>query len=283
MPKQLPTPGPRTLRVAHAAKQHAGEELVEPRELAEAPFAPGQSPSLSARRTLLLMVATAAAEGFADKVYRLTKRELRQGHESNDRIGALLDEVMAIRFAIPALSSRGRAALLRAHLFDEIAEETDEGDTAWVEFEFSRRARALFEGSTVYAVLNRTALLTFEGKYGITLYQLGCLYAGRRDPTVRLTMPELRQQLGVPEGRYSDWAQLRRKVLEAAKAEVDQLAHFQVGIREHREGRAVRAVTLSFWRKDDASIDAAAAELDRPKVGRRARRGGTAERLVEPD
>jgi hypothetical protein len=270
------------MRVAQAAEQHEGGELVEPRELVEAPFAAGQSPSLSARRTLLLMVATAATHGFAEQVYRLTKRELRQGHESNDRIGALLDEVISIRFEIPGLSSRGRSAIVKAHLFEEITEETDDGNTAWVEFEFSRRARALFGGSQVYAVLNRTALLAFEGKYAVTLYQLGCLYAGRRDPCVKLTVLELRQKLGVPEGKYSDWAQLRRKVLEAAKVEVDQLAHFQVSIKEHREGRRVVAVTLGFWRKEDRAIDAAADELDRPKVGRKARRQGTTE-MIQTD
>ena len=69
-------------------------------------------------------------------------------------------------------------------------------------------------------------------------------------------------------------------ILEAAKEEVDHLAHFQVGIREHREGRKVVAVTLSFWRKDDAAIDAAADELERAKVGRRARRTGTVEAVA---
>lgn len=269
----------RTVRAARAAQQFDGEEMVEPRELVEAPFAPGQSPSLSARRMLLLMVSTAAAQGFADQTYRLTKKELRKGHDSNDRISDTVDEVIGIRFQIPGLSSRGRAAIVKAHLFEEITEETDDGDRAWIEFEFSRRARAVFGGSEVYAVLNRTALLAFEGKYAVTLYQLGCLYAGRRDPTIRLTVPELRQRLGVPEGRYGDWAQIRRKVLEAAKAEVDHLAHFQVGIKEHREGRKVVAVTLGFWRKDDASIDAAADELERPKVGRRARIKGKVDKI----
>jgi hypothetical protein len=282
MNKPLPKSEPRISRVARTAHDlHGGKEMIEPRELVEAPFMPGQSPSLSARRTLLLMVATAAAEGFADKVYRLTKRELRQGHESNDRIGALIDEVIDIRFQIPGLSSRGRAAIIKAHLFEEITEETEDGDRAWVEFEFSRRARTLFGASEVYAVLNRTAVMAFQGKYAVTLYQLGCLYAHRRDPTIRLSVPDLRDRLGVPAENYSDWAQIARRVIQPAKAEIDQLAHFQVGIREHREGRKVVAVTLSFWRKDDPAINAAADELERPKVGRRARRLGKVEAIPE--
>jgi hypothetical protein len=280
MPKAVTKPPSRTVRVGRAAQQHDGVELIEPRELADAPFVSGQSPSLSARRTLLLMVASAAAEGFTDKSYRLSKRELRQGHESNDRIGDLIDEVMAIRLQIPGLSTRSRAAVVKAHLLEEVTEETDDEDSAWVEFSFSRRARAIFEGSEAYAVLNRAAVLAFQGKYAVTLYQLGCLYAGRRDPTLRLTVPDLRSRLGIPEGRYSDWAQIRRFVLQPAKEEVDHLAHFQVGIREHREGRKVVAVTFGFWRKDDKAIDAAAAEIDRPKIGRKARQKKVVEKVV---
>jgi hypothetical protein len=218
------------------------------------------------------MMATAAAEGFEDKTYRLTKRELRQGHESNDRIPELLDEVMGIRFQIPSLSSRGRAAIIRAHLFEEITDETDNGDSAWVEFDFTKRARQIFGGSEVYAVLNRTALLALKGKYAVTLYQLGCLYAGRRDPSVRLTVPELRQRLGVPDGAYTNWSFLRRDVIDKAIEELEQLAHFRVSVQEHRQGRKVIAVTIGFWRKDNAGINAAADEADRPRVGRKARR-----------
>lgn len=277
-----PTKQPRTVRVARAATQHEGRELVEPRELIEAPFAKGQSPSLSARRTLLLMVAAAAANGFANQIYRLTKKELRQGHKSNERITDILTEVIGIRFEIPGLSSRGRAAIIKSFLFEEIVTETDDGDKSWVEFEFSRRARALFGGSEVYAVLNRTALLAFQAKYSVTLYQLGCLHAGRRDPTIRLTMPELRQKLGIPEGTYADFSLIRRFVLDKARAEVDQLAHFQVTIKEHREGRAVRAVTLGFWRKSDDAIDAAADELGKAKPGRKSRRAPPAPPSLPP-
>ncbi|QJE74324.1 hypothetical protein HHL28_15690 [Aerophototrophica crusticola] len=68
----LPPPG-RMVRVARAARQHDGAEMVEPRELAAARFVAGQSPSLAARRLLLLMVVAAAEAGFAAQRHRLAK------------------------------------------------------------------------------------------------------------------------------------------------------------------------------------------------------------------
>jgi hypothetical protein len=247
VPPQAPAPG-RLVRVAQAARQHEGAELVEPRELVEARFPAGQSPSLAARRLLLLMVVAAAEDGFADRRHRLSKREIRQGHKGNERIGSLLEEVAGIRLELPATSSRGRSAVLRAGLFTEIVEETAEGDGAWVEFRLAEPARQLLAGSGVYAVLDRAAVLAFGSKYALRLYELGCLYAGRRHPTLTLSLPDLRALLGVPAGVYRDWSDLRRNVLAQAKRELDSHAGFQTILKEHRRGRTVEAVTLTFWR-----------------------------------
>jgi hypothetical protein len=37
--------------------------------------------------------------------------------------------------------------------------------------------------------------------------------------------------MGVNPGRYQDWADIRRKVVEPAVAEVNQIAHFTVTYR----------------------------------------------------
>lgn len=279
-PRQTAVPG-RTGRAAHKAREtHGSAEIVEARELIEAQFQRGQSPSLAARRTLILLLATAAADGFEDRLHRVSKREIRQGHKGNERLKDVLDEVAATRLTVPSISSRGQAAILRTGLFESMWEETDEGDSSWVEFKLNPHVRRLLGGSSNYAVLNRAALMAFQSRYSVTLYEIGCLYCGRRDPTVRLTVPALRQRLGVPTGVYGDFAQLRREVLAKAKGELDQLAHFQITITEHRVGRKVDAVTLGFWMKDAAAINEAAREVDRPKVGRKARRVGTVQRLT---
>lgn len=277
--EKLPIFG-KTMKVAHeAAQAHEGREIVKAGELVDITFRKGVAPSLAARRTLSLLVGKAAGDAWKDVTHRITKAELRGNHESNDRIGDLLDEVAAIRFVMPTLSSRGRAALERAGLFNELTEETDDDDGAWVEFQFSPAARRLFGASSKFAAMNRAALFAFESKYTITLYELGCLLVGRKDKTWHGTIAELRAKLGVEPEKYRDWTDLRRFTLETAKAELDHLAHFTLTWREKRQGRRVTEIELTFWPKSDSEIDEAARELDRPRIGRKKRRDGTVERV----
>src|SRR3546814_19606440 len=72
-------------------------------------------------------------------------------------------------------------------------------------------------------------------------------------------------------------SEFRRDVLAKSKSEIDQLADFTVDWEEVRgagRGRPVIAVKLSFNPKDMVDQEMTAQELDRPKVGRRARREG---------
>ena len=52
-------------------------------------------------------------------------------------------------------------------------------------------------------------------------------------------MTAIRAAFGIAPELYKDFAQLRRKVLEKAKAEIDHLAHFTVDWREIRRGRTI--------------------------------------------
>src|SRR3546814_10696016 len=88
----------------------------------------------------------------------------------------------------------------------------------------------------------------------------------------------------------SDWSSdvcssdlFPRDVLAKSKSEIDQLAAFTVDWEEVRgagRGRPVIAVKLSFNPKDMVDQEMTAQELDRPKVGRRARREGTVDAIV---
>jgi hypothetical protein len=138
------------------------------------------------------------------------------------------------------------------------------------------------QGSDYYAAMNRGTLLAFGSRYAVTMYERGCLLTGRRDPRWRGTVDELREVMGVPTGRYRDWAGIREKVVDPAIAEVNQIADFVASYRvEHGPRNKVVVVELWFLPKDPAGRDAAAAELDRSRVGRKARRLGAVE-IVAP-
>jgi len=268
----------RTMKAAHnAARDFEGEEIVKAGELIVASFAKGSSPSLAARKNLALLIGKAAGDAWRPGSHIITKRELRGSHESNDRLPAILDELMGVKFKLETISERGRHAVLTAALIAWNIEETDDDDAAIVEWEFTEPCRRVLQGSDYYARMNRAAVLAFDSKYALTLYELGALLSGRREPRWHGTVKELREKLGVEEGAYPNFADLRRRVLDAAKSEIDQIAHFTLSWIEKRQGRKVIEIELFFWLKDANGVNAAAAELDRPKVGRKARRASTVE------
>ena len=93
-------------------------------------------------------------------------------------------------------------------------------------------------------------------------------------------MQALRAALGIPPEVYTDFAQLRRKVLEKAKSEIDQLAHFRVEWREIRQGRTVTELEFRFEPKSAPEVIETVDELDRHSAGRHARRDGTVESIA---
>lgn len=174
----------------------------------------------------------------------------------------------------------GRAAALVAPVIAYRIEHLEDDDGSRVWWEFSEPGRRAMQGSDYYAALNRGTLLAFGSRYAVTMYERGCLLAGRRDPRWRGDVATLREVLDVPPKVYRDWGNIRQKV-EPAIAEVNQIADFVASYRVETGPRGkVVAVELWFRPKDRAARNAAAAELDRSRVGRKAMRAGTVETVA---
>lgn len=286
MPEKSKLPVGRTMRTAHEARANwEGDEIVKAKELIEVRYAKGQSLSLSARKVLNLLIGKAAGDAWKPGSHVITKRELRGSHESNDRLPAILDELMTVTFKLAVTSRRGLPAVLTAALLAWNIEETSETDDAIIEFEFTEPARKALRESNQYAIMNRAAVLSFECKYAVTLYELGCQRWQKRDTSWEGSPADLRAILGVPEGTYRDWTDFYRFVIARAIDEVNHLAPFVVSLPERggikRQGRKVIGIRLEFWEKDDADKQEAARELERSRIGRKARRKGSVETIAQ--
>lgn len=275
------SPG-RAMRVAAALKAKGGDEFAKPGNIIEIKFVKGESLSLTASRLLALMILTAGGDAWEDRPHRIRKADIRRGHKGNERISDMLQELHRTLFAVDDKSWRGKKATLLFSLISRSKEETDEdgGETGWIEWEFTPDARKLIQASETYAVLNRQAVLGFRSNYALKLYELGALRLHRRQATWRGDMQALRAALGIPPDVYTDFAQLRRKVLEKAKSEIDQLAHFRVEWREIRQGRTVTELEFRFEPKGAPEVLETVDELDRHSAGRQARRTGSVETVT---
>ena len=283
-PEEKPAEGSpgRAMRVAAALKAKGGDEFAKPGSIIEIKFVKGESLSLTASRLLALMILTAGGDAWEDRPHRIRKADIRRGHKGNERITDMLQELHRTLFAVDDKSWRGKKATLLFSLISRSKEETDEegGETGWIEWEFTPDARKLIQASETYAVLNRQAVLGFRSNYALKLYELGALRLHRRQATWRGDMQALRAALGIPPDVYTDFAQLRRKVLEKAKSEIDQLAHFRVEWREIRQGRTVTEIEFRFEPKGAPEVLETVDELDRHSAGRQARRDGAVESVT---
>jgi hypothetical protein len=267
------------MKAAHqAARTIPDTEIVKAGELVEARFARGASPSAPARKVLALLIQKAAGDAWKPGPHSILKRDLRGTHESNDRLSGVFDELQGTLLRIETVAPDGRAAALVAPVIAYRIEHLEDDDGSRVWWEFSEPARRAMQGSDYFAALNRGTLLAFGSRYAVTMYERGCLLAGRRDPRWRGDVPALREVLGVPAKVYRDWGNIRQKVVEPAIAEVNQIADFVASYRVETGPRnKVVAVELWFRPKDPAGRNAAAAELNRSRVGRKARRQGRVE------
>ncbi len=275
----------RAMKVARVVSAKEGDEFVKPGDLVEVRFVKGHSLSLTASRLLALMILAAGADAWADMRHRMRKADVRRGHKGNERIGDMLEELHRTLFSEDDRSWRGKKAVTRFPLIQLSREEVDEdgqSDDGWIEWEFTPWARKLIKESESYAVMNRQAVLGFRSNYALRLYEIGSLRLHRRQAVWKADLTELRAGLGIDPDVYTDFAQLRRKVLEKAKSEIDQLAHFTLDWTEKKQGRKVIGIDFEFKPKKPPEQLATIDEIERHATGRRARRDGTVEQVVAP-
>ena len=96
-----------------------------------------------------------------------------------------------------------------------------------------------------FARLRLHFLMSLSGKYAVTLYEILEGFSNRRDGECRVGIEELRRWLKVPDGKYEDWRDFRKRVI---KHGVDQInadpvaAGFSVEYEAVRHGRKVGEV-----------------------------------------
>ncbi len=272
----------RTMRAAHVRPREVGqgEGAVKAGELIAAAFVDGASPSATARKAFVLMLARAAGSAWEDRWHTITKSELQQAHQTTARVQDVMDELMGTFLRVRVTDEEGRPEVLSGAIVSDHKIAVADDAKARVQWRFSEAMREVMRRSDHYAELRTQIVAALESRYSVTLYELGCAHYRRRHPVWTGTIDDFRAVLGVPN-TYRDWTDIRRRTLDAARAELDHLAPFTLSWREVRRGRAVERVEIVFTAKDVQARADAEVELQRSRVGRKARRMETVDRVVE--
>jgi hypothetical protein len=253
-------------------------EMIKPAEIIGIAGIEGWS--LSDRRTWNLLLVNAWGDRLEDRMadFQIQLRELRGLHDSNDRIRKSLEKLQTtlVRVTLPNGTKRTVQMLGATDISDE---DRPEG---LLTYDFHRKLVPLLRNSEIYARMEVKVLSAFTSKYALGLYEVIASKINMRRQEDTLDIDTLREWLGVEKGKLSTWSNLFKFALKPALDEVNSLSPFSVEAEPIKRGRKVIRVRLSWAKKEPFSPaeQAAAREVNRSKIGRKARIAGTTERLV---
>ena len=242
------------------------------------------APSLQALKLMHLMIATAGGR-MADPVrHEIRLADIRKidGMKNHDResLTPLFEELRAVVIREGDPADDEQRVVIGGLLDHAILNRKDpiSGDTLLSWF-FGRMFIEMAEKSNHWAILDRQTVFHLTSRYSVLLFQhFASLVNLDRMNAKTFTVPELRALLGVPEGKHQRFAELNRWCIKPAIEEINHLSRMTLTATPNKIGRTVASVSLGWAVKDDPS--AAKRELAGSKVGREARRDGSAETVA---
>lgn len=151
-----------------------------------------------------------------------------------------------------------------------------------MQYSFPVDLAELLKDSSVFAKLDLEVMKSFSSKYAFALYEAVSRRINlKHKMTEKLDIDDIREMLGVEDGKLSSYRNLRLKAIEPAVTEVNAITPYHVTILPKNKGRKVIGFIMGWGIKDVEGMKRAYKELQQPKIGRRARIDGSASDVVE--
>lgn len=267
----------KTVQVA-ADRAYDQTKTVLPAEMARGVYM-RNAPSLRALKLMHLMLATAGGRMAEDVRHEMCLSDIRRiegmAHHDRESLKPLFEELRAavLTYDDPEAMRYTIGGLLDQAVVDYRHELSGNVLVSWF---FGRMFRDMAAKSNHWAILDRQTVFHLGSKYSVLLFQHIASLAGMdRISAKTFTIPELRSLLAVPEGKLERFADLNRRALQPAIAEINQLSRLILTATPRKVGRTVASIEIAWAVKDDPSE--AKRELSASQIGRKARRDGTAE------
>lgn len=270
----------KTTQVA-ADRAYDEAKTVLPTEMARGVYMQN-APSLRALKLMHLMIATAGGRMAEDVRHDIRLSDIRRiegmKHHDKESLKPLFQELRAavLTYDEPEATRYTIGGLLDIAVVDYRHEASGDVLVSWF---FGRMFRDMAEKSNHWAILDRQTVFHLGSKYSVLLFQhIASLTGLEHVHSKTFTVAELRAVLGVPEGKLMRFADLNRRAIQSAIEEINQLSRLTLTATPKKVGRTIASVTISWEAKADPAE--MRRELDRPKVGRQARRKGSTETVV---
>lgn len=274
-------PMAKTLQVA-ADRAFDESKTILPAEYARGIYMQNP-PSLRAMKLMHLLIAKAAGRMADDVKHELVLAEIRRvegmAHHDRESLRGLFEELRSAVLTYDKVEAKQLhvGGLIDHAVIDYNGEEHGEVVAAWY---FARLFRDMAANSNHWAIIDRQTVFHLTSKYSLLLFQhISSLTAMSRVSAKSFSVEDLRAVMGVEAGKMERFSNLNQRVLQPAIAEINQLSRFTLTANPKKVGRWVKSVEITWALK--ANVAPAKAELATSKVGRKARRDGTAEEMSQ--
>jgi hypothetical protein len=271
----------RTTEVA-ADRAYDQTKTVLPSEVAQGVYME-HAPSLRALKLMHLMIGTAGGRMADDVTHQMRLSDVKKidGMQNHTR-QTIVPLFAELRAATIIHDDIEKMRVTIGGLLDETTVDYRHevsGDIL-ISWGFGRTFRRMAAESNHWAILDRQAVFHLGSKYSVLLFQhIASLQNLKHVTSKRFTVAEIRAVFGIPDGKASRFADLNRNIITPAIKEINSdLTRLHLTATYHKVGRTIAEVEIAWEVKDD--LTKVKSELDRPKVGRKARRDGKAETPV---
>lgn len=254
-------------------------EAIKPAELIQ--VSGHHELTLNARRAITVLWYTAHMQGVVEgRDYTIEIDDLKpdshKGYEMvEEAIEALMRTILTLK--LPNGKTR-RVQFLGGNDLDD-----PDRPAGVLTYSFDKRLIDVLKDSMIWGKIPLPVLMAFTSKYTVSLYENIAQFSNLTKKNFHeYTLDEFRDLLGVPPGRYKTFGELNKHVIKPAVTEVNALASFGVSILPIKQGKRVTKIRVGWWTKEAEALRDAFDELQRSKVGRRARITGTVEHVSEP-
>jgi len=268
----------KTLKVA-ADRAHDDTKTVLPAEVVRGIYIENP-PGAEALKLMHLLIGTAGGRMADDVRHELRLADIKKIDGMRNHTRSTMRKLFVeLRGAVIVFDDTEAQCEIIGGFLDQATldyrrEVSDDLLVAWW---FSRTFREMAEKSCHWAILDRQTVFALSSKYSILLFQHVASLVNLNHVTSKtFTVAELRAVMGVPEGKLVQFGHFNSRAIHPAIAEINQTSRLTLTATPRKIGRTVTSVTIAWEEKPFEQRREAKRELDRPKIGRKIRRDGTA-------
>jgi plasmid replication initiation protein len=251
---------------------HAGE-MLKPKELIEV-RSTGKF-TLEDRRVYNALIEKAWGPklGDANHIFEVSTADLRSIVGDNQRLKNTLRTLMTTLIEVEDGEDWKATQLLGTTSI------TSDKNSGVVKFTFPPMVVDLIKNSTIFAKLDLEVMRSFRSKYAFSLYEAIARRVNMRRFTENLTTEDVRNILGVEEGKLEVYRNLNLRAIQPALLEVNSQSPYTVSIVPVKKGKKVVSFIMGWETKTVEQLQAAHKEMQRHSAGRKARASGTTEHI----